>query len=101
MRLCACGCGRIVPRKWGRVRKFCSRACYTKALAGPAYAAFRRQRAIAASTAARLSHRRHAIERARRFSTKAGAYSAGYKVGFNAAYRWWKAKYQRDVRRAS
>jgi hypothetical protein len=92
MRPCGCGCGERVGRRGGRQRHFVDRAHYARALAGPRYAAFRHRRARAASAVARVNRRRAAAARAARFGSKADAYSVGYRTGYNAAARWWRAK---------
>lgn len=44
---------------------------------------------------------RQAFERAERFPSKRIAYRKGYAQGYLRAYRWWKAKYERDVKRSA
>jgi hypothetical protein len=91
-RPCGCGCGALVGRRDGRQRRFVDRMHYARALAGPRYAVLRHRRARAASAVARVNRRRAAIARAARFRSKPEAYSVGYRTGYNAAARWWRAK---------
>lgn len=97
---CACGCPAVVQRKHGRLREFASRACFNRAVAEqPRFAAFKAARARRASQAARAARLARAIEQAERFQSRRHAYQAGYRTGYNAAARWWKAKYQRLLAR--
>jgi hypothetical protein len=56
--------------------------------------AWRHQRAVKAGEAARRAHQRRAIERSVGY-TKAENYIRGYRVGFNRAYQFWRAKFLR------
>lgn len=87
---CACGCLKVVPRKYGRIRKFLNREHYAEALKGPAYAAFRQRRAMSGGRAARHIRHARAVQAAKRFDDKAQAYREGYRTGYNAAARAWE-----------
>lgn len=44
---------------------------------------------------AHLARERKAVENANRFPSKRAAYAAGYKIGYNRAFRAWKARCDR------
>lgn len=94
---CPCGCARLLAaRVRGRARRYATRGCWAR---DPKNAAAVAARAAHAGARAREAHRTRAVSRADRFADKATAYTAGYRQGFMAAARWWRAKVARDVRR--
>lgn len=98
MRMCQCGCGRsFIMRGFGDSkrarRRFFSTQCFNEwKKRSPEYRAIDQERLKRCAIGRRRAAARRSKERAERFASKADAYEAGYRAGYNQAYRAWQPK---------
>jgi hypothetical protein len=90
--LCRCGCGTVVPRKHGRQAMFLSRAHFHAFLRRPGCP-------IQISAATRARGREVRMLKAAAASPNSAAWMAGYRTGYNRAYRAFKARERRLFRK--
>lgn len=90
--LCLCGCQQRVKH---RKRRYATRFCMYR---DPTRREERKRICHAAGRAAKAAFDRRLTEHTERYPSKVDAYKAGYRSGWQNAYRYWRAKYERVVR---